>query len=73
MGEVGPMSPDAPAFPHSATALAPLRQAAEKQGRVDFTTIWAGQAVRMGGETPAAKLTRAFAEAAQAQMRKLAG
>src|SRR3954452_4663345 len=36
MREVGPISPDAPAFPHAATALAPLKAAAEKLGRVDF-------------------------------------
>src|ERR1700692_10372 len=34
MREVGPISPDAPAFPHSATALAPLKVEAEKQGKV---------------------------------------
>ena len=73
MREVGPVSPDAPAFPHAATAFTPLRQAAEKQGKVDFTNLWAGQAVRMGREVPAAELTRALAEAAQAAMRKLAG
>ena len=73
MREVGPVSRDAPAFPHAATAFAPLRQAAEKQGKVDFTNLWAGQAVRMGREVPAAELTRALAEAAQAAMRKLAG
>jgi nitronate monooxygenase len=73
MHEVGPISPHAPAFPHAATALAPLRQAAETQGRVDFTNLWAGQAVRMGREMPAAELTRSLAGAARAQMRQLAG
>ena len=73
MREVGPISPDALVFPHAATALAPLRQAAEKQGKVDFTNLWAGQAVAMAREAPAAELTRSLAEAAQAQMRKLAG
>ena len=72
MREVGPMSPDAPAFPHAATALAPLRAAAEKLGKVDFTTLWAGQAVRLGKEMPAAELTRALAGAALARMSKLA-
>jgi nitronate monooxygenase len=61
MREVGPVSPDAPAFPHAAAAFAPLRAAAEKQGRVDFTNVWAGQAVRLGREMPAADLTRALA------------
>src|ERR1700716_839472 len=60
MREVGPISADAPAFPHAATGLAPLKAAAEKLGKVDFTTLWAGQGVRLrgaragGGRSPAA-------------------
>ena len=73
MGEVGPISPDAPAFPHAATALAPLKAAAEKLGRVDFSNLSAGQAVRLGREMPATELTRALADAALARMSKLAG
>lgn len=73
MREVGPISPDAPAFPHAATALGPLKAAAEKQGKVDFTNLWAGQAVRMGKEMPAAELTRALAGAALARIGQLAG
>jgi len=73
MREVGPISPDAPAYPHSATALGPLKVAAEKQGKVDFTNLWAGQAVRMGREMPAAELTRALAGAALARLSRMAG
>jgi nitronate monooxygenase len=73
MREVGPISPDAPAFPHAATALAPLKAAAEKQGRVDFTNLWAGQAVALAGEMPAAELTRKLAKDAQARLATLAG
>jgi len=73
MREVGPISPDAPAFPHSALALGPLKVAAEKLGKVDFTNLWAGQAVRMGGEMPAAELTRALAGSALARLSQLAG
>jgi len=73
MREVGPVSSDAPSFPHAATALAPLRAAAEKQGKVDFTNIWAGQAVRLGKEMPAAELTQALAGAALARLSKMAG
>jgi nitronate monooxygenase len=61
MREVGPISPDAPAFPHAATALGPLKAAAEKLGKVDFTNLWAGQAVRMRHDLPAADLTRVLA------------
>jgi len=70
--EVGPISPDAPAFPHAATALAPLKAAAEKLGKDDFTMLLAGQAVRLGREMPAAELTRALAGAALARMSQLA-
>jgi nitronate monooxygenase len=73
MREVGPISSDAPQFPHAATALAPLKGAAEKLGRVDFTNLWAGQAVRLGREMPAAELTRALAGAALARLSRLAG
>jgi nitronate monooxygenase len=69
--EVGPISAHAPAFPHAATALGPLKAAAEKLGKVDFTNLWAGQAVRMGREMPAAELTRALAGAALARMSAL--
>jgi nitronate monooxygenase len=73
MRELGPISPDAPAFPHAATGLAPLKAAAEKLGKVDFTNLWAGQAVRLGREMPAAELTRALAGAALARMSQMAG
>jgi nitronate monooxygenase len=73
MRELGPISPDAPQFPHAATALAPLKAAAEKQGRADFSNLWAGQAVRLGREMPAAELTRALAGAALARFAKMAG
>ena len=71
MRDVGPMSPQAPAFPHAATGLAPLKAAAEKLGKIDFTNLWAGQAVRMGREMPAAELTRALAASALARMTAL--
>src|SRR3954469_21518057 len=68
MREVGPISPDAPAFPHAATALGPLKAAAEKLGKVDFTNLWTGQALRLGREMPGAELTQALAEAALARI-----
>src|SRR5262249_10735375 len=73
MREVGPVSPDAPAFPHAATALGPLKAAAEKLGKVDFTNLWAGQAGRMGPEMPAAELTGVLAGGALARMSQMAG
>lgn len=73
MREVGPISQEAPPFPHAATGLAPLRAAAEKLGRVDFSNLWAGQAVRLGRELPAAELTRALAGEALARLSQMAG
>ncbi|MBR0715669.1 nitronate monooxygenase family protein [Bradyrhizobium liaoningense] len=73
MREVGPVSPDAPVFPHAATALGPLKAAAEKQGRVEFTNLWAGQAIGLGREVPAAELTRDLAKTALARLKTLAG
>ena len=73
MREVGPISPVAPEFPHAATALGPLKAAAEKQGKLDFTNLWAGQAVRLGKDMPAAELTRALAGSALARLSKMAG
>jgi nitronate monooxygenase len=73
MREVGPISADAPAFPHAAIGLGPLKGAAENLGKVDFTSLWAGQAVRLGREMPAAELTRALAGAALARMSQMAG
>jgi nitronate monooxygenase len=73
MREVGPVSPDAPVFPHASTALAPLKAFAEKAGRPDFTNLWAGQAVGLGRDLPAAELTRKLAEEALQSLRKLAG
>src|SRR5437763_3656657 len=72
MREVGPISPDAPAFPHAATALAPLKAAPEKLGKVDFTNLWAGQAVRLGRAIPSAELTRVLAGDALQRLSALA-
>jgi nitronate monooxygenase len=50
-----------------------LKAAAEMLGKVDFTNLWAGQAVRMGRELPAAELTRALAGSALARLSQMAG
>jgi nitronate monooxygenase len=71
MREVGPVAPEAPAFPHAATALGPLKAAAEKQGKTDFSNLWAGQAVHLGTEQPATELTRALAASALVRMAQL--
>jgi nitronate monooxygenase len=58
MRELGAMSADAPAFPLSTAALAPLRAKAEAQGRTDFSPLWSGQNRSGCGERSAARLTR---------------
>jgi nitronate monooxygenase len=73
MRDVGSISSAAQEFPHAATGLAPLKAAAEKQGKLDFTNLWAGQAARLGRDMPAAELTRALAGSALARLSKMAG
>ena len=72
MKEAGPVSPDAPAFPHAATAIGPLKAAAEKLGRSDFTNLWAGQAVAMKRQMSAADLTRTLAAEGLQRLQQLA-
>ena len=43
MREVGPIAPEAPAFPLATNCSSPLRSAAEARGNADFTPLWAGQ------------------------------
>lgn len=43
MRELGPISPEAPAFPLATGAIAPLRAAAESRQSADFTPLWCGQ------------------------------
>ena len=58
MSELGPLSDAAPVFPLATAALIPLKIAAEKLGRDDFSTLWAGQNASGCREIPAAELTR---------------
>jgi nitronate monooxygenase len=70
--ELGPLSREAPAFPHAAAALAPLRAKAEAQGSGDFTSLWSGQSARLGREMGAGELTRSLAGEALERLRTLA-
>lgn len=58
MRELGPMSSAAPAYPLAASALAPLRAAAEARGSGDFSPLWSGQNASGCQRIPAAELTR---------------
>jgi nitronate monooxygenase len=60
MRELGPMSSEVPAFPLASAALAPLRAAAEREGRGDFSPLWSGQNASGCSDRPAGEITRAL-------------
>jgi nitronate monooxygenase len=64
MRDLGPISPDVPAFPGAGAALAPLRGATP--GSPDFVNMWAGQGARLARALPAEALTRLMADEALA-------
>ena len=68
--ESGPMSDAAPAFPHAATLVAPLRAASERAGSHDYMQLWAGQTAGLGKTMSADQFTR---ELASDVLRKLNG
>ena len=59
--ENGPICESAPAFPHAATMLAPLRAASEKAGSMDYMQLWAGQAAQLVEPMMADQFTRKIA------------
>ena len=61
MRDLGALSDAPPAFPLATSALMPLKTAAEKLGRDDFSSLWAGQNTSGCREIPAAELTRRLA------------
>jgi nitronate monooxygenase len=68
MRDIGPMSPDAPAFPTASAALGPLKAKAEAAGSGDFSNLWSGQAARLAKSMPAKELTLHLAQDALARM-----
>ena len=69
--EVGPMSPDAPAFPLAAGLSAPLRTAAEAKGSAEFMPLWSGQAPTLARAVPSGDLMATFVEETAAVLRRL--
>ena len=61
MRELGPLGDVSP-FPLAATAIGPLRSAAEAAGLGDFSPLWSGQNASGCREIPAAQLTRELAQ-----------
>ena len=72
MREVGPMTPDAPAFPTAGAAMASIRAAAEAAGSSEFSPLWSGQAASLSRPGGAAELTRALAASALERLCTLA-
>ena len=70
--EIGPMSPDAPAFPTAGGATATIRAAAEAAGSSDFSPLWCGQAASLSRPGSALELTRALAADALERLGTLA-
>jgi nitronate monooxygenase len=64
--EVGPLAPEAPAFPRAAEALAPLRSASEADGSDDFSPLWSGQSAGLCRPMTARELTRHLTDEALA-------
>lgn len=58
MRELGAINTVAPAFPTSTAAIAPLRAAAEKAGKADFSPLWSGQNASGCQAIPAAQLIK---------------
>ncbi len=63
MRELGPLHPQAPAFPLATADMAPLRAAAEARGSSDFTPLWAGQNASNCRSLPAGDITSEFLQA----------
>lgn len=61
--DLGPIQPQAPAFPLAANAIGPLRARAESEGSADFTPLWSGTNPAGCREISAGELTRALAGA----------
>ncbi|MGK6319382.1 NAD(P)H-dependent flavin oxidoreductase [Sphingomonas sp. DT-204] len=58
---LGPTHAAVPPFPHASAALAPLRAAAEADGRGDYSPMWAGTGVARARAEPAQALTERLA------------
>ena len=69
--ELGAVRAEAPAYPLAATALAPIRRAAEAKGEYGFGPMWAGQAGPLTRALPAEELTRTLGEEALAVLARL--
>lgn len=66
MREIGPINPEAPAFPLATGAVDTARLAYESQGRDDMSLLWSGEAAALAKWRDAEELTRKLWADAQA-------
>ena len=59
-------------FPLQNALTRPIRNAAARQGRAEFLSLWAGQALRLARRQPAADLVVRLAAEAEAAVARLA-
>jgi nitronate monooxygenase len=69
--EQGPLNDAIPNYPLATPALLPLRAEAEAKGSGDFSLLWSGQSHAPNRGMGANALTRALAEEALAELRRL--
>jgi len=69
MKDIGPMSDFPTSFPNASSALAPLKAAAEAEGRPDFSSLWSGQSAGLGESMGAADLTQKLANDTLSRLR----
>jgi nitronate monooxygenase len=70
--EQGPLNEAIPNYPLATPALLPLRAKAEAEGSGDFSLLWAGQSRASNRNLGAGSLTKALADEAIADLRRLA-
>jgi nitronate monooxygenase len=69
--EQGPLNDAIPNYPNATPALLPLRAKAEAKGSGDFSLLWSGQSHAPDRGLSAGDLTKALAEEALSELRKL--
>jgi nitronate monooxygenase len=71
--ELGPHADELPGYPMLNALTRDIRQAAGRQGRAEFLSLWAGQGTPLGTEKPAEEVVREVAAQVEAALRRLAG
>jgi nitronate monooxygenase len=69
MLDLGAVAAVVPPFPYAGAALAPLQKAAEAEGQVSFSPLWAGQSAPLCQTVPAETLMHQFFEEMQKKIK----